>query len=99
MNLSVIIPSRTASNLIPCVQAVRRHESAVDVTIIVIDDEVDWIGSDFARHVATTGNALYAIPGQKPFIYARNCNIGIRAAGTDDVILLNDDALIETNGG
>ena len=88
-----------ASNLIPCVQAIRRHEAAANVTIIVIDDGVDWIGSNFASKVATTGNALYALPGTKPFIYARNCNLGIRAAGTDDVILLNDDALLETTGG
>ena len=76
MNLSVIIPSRTASNLIPCVEAIRRHEAAADGSIIVIDDGVDWIGSNFASKVPTTGNALYALPGTKPFIYARNCNRG-----------------------
>jgi GT2 family glycosyltransferase len=81
------------------VQAIRRHEAAADVTIIVIDDGVDWIGSDFAMHVPTTANSLYALPGQKPFIYARNCNIGIRAAGNDDVLLVNDDALLESAGG
>jgi GT2 family glycosyltransferase len=99
MNLSVIIPSRTASNLVPCVQAVRRHEAAPDITIIVVDDGVDWIGSDFMLRVPTTTNSFCVLPGQKPFIYARNCNIGIRAAGSDDVILLNDDALLESEGG
>ena len=37
--------------------------------------------------------------GEKPFIFARNCNIGIRAAGTDDVVLMNDDALLRTPHG
>lgn len=37
--------------------------------------------------------------GLKPFCFARNANIGIRAAGTDDVLLLNDDTLLETVGG
>lgn len=39
------------------------------------------------------------IPGPKPFIFARNANIGICAAFDDDVVLLNDDALLETPGG
>jgi GT2 family glycosyltransferase len=95
MNLSVIIPSRTASNLIPCVQAIRRHEAA-DMTIIVIDDGVDWIGSDFVLEVPVKASSFHVLPGQKRFIYARNCNIGIRAAGNDDVILSNDDALLES---
>ena len=39
------------------------------------------------------------IPGVKPFIFARNCNLGIKHAGTDDVIILNDDALLRTPNG
>jgi len=39
----------------------------------------------------------------KPFIFARNVNIGIRAAlerhQPDGIILLNDDALVKTPGG
>jgi GT2 family glycosyltransferase len=39
------------------------------------------------------------VAGAKPFIYARNCNLGIRMAGSGAVVLLNDDALLETVGG
>ena len=39
MSLSVIIPSRTASNLIACVEAVRRHEP--EARIVVVDDTPD----------------------------------------------------------
>lgn len=85
--LSVVIPSKTASNLIPCIEAIRRHEPAM--RIFVIDDGLP----DRSVIDAIT------IDGQKPFIFARNVNIGIQAAGTDDVILLNDDALLETPGG
>ena len=92
MNLSVIIPSRTASNLIPCIEAVRRHETGVK--IIVVDDTPDQ---------SLRLNAEWApasiIPGVNPFIYARNCNLGILAAGSDDVVLQNDDALLESPGG
>src|SRR5439155_21707726 len=38
------------------------------------------------------------VEGVKPFIFARNANLGIEAAG-GDVILLNDDALLFTPRG
>jgi GT2 family glycosyltransferase len=92
MNLSVIIPSRTASNLIPCVEAVRQHEP--EARIVIVDDTPD-------RSLAQVQDWIPAVTvaGAKPFIYARNCNIGIRAAVNNDVVLLNDDALLETAGG
>jgi hypothetical protein len=31
------------------------------------------------------------LPGIKPFVFAQNCNLGIGAAGGDDVILVFDD--------
>ena len=92
MNLSVIIPSRTAANLIPCVEAVRRHEP--ETRIVIVDDS-----PDLSLHTRPGCTPVIALEGVKPFIYARNCNLGIRAAGSDDVILLNDDALLESAGG
>lgn len=91
-NLSVIIPSRTASNLIPCVDALRKHEPSVQ--IIVIDD-----GLDLSFLPKPEWDPCVGIAGAKPFIFARNCNKGILRAGEDDVILLNDDALLQTPGG
>lgn len=78
------------SNLIPCVEAVRKHEPVAE--IIVVDDGVDW--SEAWR----LKSGVTAIFGQKPFIFARNCNLGIQAC-EGDVILLNDDALLETPFG
>jgi GT2 family glycosyltransferase len=97
--LSVVIPSKTLANLLPCVEAVRKHEPVA--RIIVVDDGVDWnelecvglVGDELIRR----GITLFR--GASPFIFARNCNIGIEAAGKDDVVLLNDDALLETPGG
>jgi hypothetical protein len=37
--------------------------------------------------------------GVKPFVFSRNVNLGIQAAGDDDVVILNDDALLETPRG
>jgi GT2 family glycosyltransferase len=67
MSISVIIPSKTSANLFACVSAVREHEP--DARIIVVDDGLDR---------APVG--VECVQGEKPFCYARNINIGIRAA-------------------
>jgi GT2 family glycosyltransferase len=99
MSLSVIIPSKTASNLIPCMEALRENEPAV--RIIVVDDGLDleFLPLHPYIRVDMVESPTSFLPGIKPFIYARNCNLGIQAAGDDDVILLNDDALLQTPGG
>jgi GT2 family glycosyltransferase len=90
MPFSVIIPSRNVLNLIPCVEAVRRAEPTAE--IIVVDDGIDW---SQALHLTA---AVRVIPGIKPFVFARNVNLGIQAVA-GDVILLNDDAILETPFG
>lgn len=89
MKLSVIIPSKTIGNVVPCASAVNRLNPGCEV--IVIDDGLEGrpVGVDI-------------LPGEKPFIFSRNCNIGLRYAfdcGADAAILLNDDALLVTKGG
>ena len=98
MSYSVIIPSRTASNLVPCVAAVRKHEPTAE--IVLVDDGLNWSETDagfLCCGVDRTFN-LTIIDGQKPFVFARNCNLGIRAC-EGDVVLLNDDAILETPFG
>lgn len=95
---AIVIPSKTASNVMPCVEAIRR--AGHDEQIIVVDDGVDWT-------VADEGGASWfdfydpisIVDGIKPFVFARNVNIGIKAAGNDDVLILNDDALLKTPHG
>jgi glycosyltransferase involved in cell wall biosynthesis len=88
MSYSVVIPSKLSTNLFPCVDAVLRCQPRS--RIIVIDDGLA------ARHPAPS-----YIEGIKPFVFARNVNLGIRAAMQlgDDAVLLNDDALLMTDGG
>ncbi len=92
--ISVVIPSRTASNLTVCLNAIYRLDPGVQV--FVVDDGVDW------SQVFTPPGAMYDIvEGEKPFVYARNCNRGIKAAlpYRDGVVLLNDDAILRTQQG
>lgn len=92
MNLSVVIPSKTTTNFLACASAVRKLEP--DAQIILVDDGVD-LGQAFSA----ISLPFHYVTGMKPFIFARNVNMGILAAGDEDVVVLNDDALLETPGG
>ena len=98
--LSIIIPSRTFSNVWKCVEAI--HDRNPGNRLIIVDDGLADSGyrpegTDYEQGACLDG--ITFVKGIKPFIFARNINIGIRAAGDDDVILLNDDALLETPDG
>jgi O-antigen biosynthesis protein len=86
--MTVVILSRNISNLEPCVAAVREHQPKI--RIVVVNDGLD------AERLKSLG--VESVDGAKPFIFARNANIGIRHAA-DDVVLLNDDALLRTHFG
>lgn len=113
MNFSVIIPSKNVNNLIPCVEAVRKHEPGA--RIIVVDDGIP----DSAK-IASPLNRCEFIEGISPFVFSRNVNLGICHAmevrvlevttvsdeyrrylriGDTGVVLLNDDALLQTPNG
>ncbi len=93
----VVIPSRNIDNLIPCVAAVRHNEAQLwgEHIIVVDDDETGRVGA-FCQE-----ERLTRIQGEKPFIFARNANLGLTHAFavSDAAILLNDDAILKTRGG
>lgn len=103
MNVAIIIPSKTASNLIPCVQTIAEREPELaPSSILVIDD-----GLDLTEEQKFASGLTY-LKGEKPFIFARNVNIGINHRTSavarfhrepPDVIVLNDDALLKTPNG
>lgn len=87
---SILIPSKTMSNLQANIKALMK--ARVKGRIIILDDF-----DELTREFDAPGLEWIKCP--KPFNFARNINIGIAAAGHDDVILLNDDALLESPGG
>ena len=95
VSFSVIIPSKNAANLVSCVRAIR--EAGETCRIIAVDDGID--GSGPVSFTPGADLSHERVSGVKPFVFARNINIGIRAAGTDDVVLLNDDALLKDRIG
>jgi GT2 family glycosyltransferase len=97
--LTVVIPSKTITNLIPCLLAVCKHEP--DANIVVIDDGLELGSVGWPESLSSHKAHIHSIDGVKPFIFARNCNLGINYAtiNGNDVVLLNDDAILETPGG
>lgn len=91
---SIIIPSRNHANLRACLEAVRYNEDRARVIVI-------WDGpaEELPLFYTSTCEPMVTITGAQPFIFARNINIGIDAAGADDVVLLNDDAILRTPAG
>ena len=87
-NFKIIIPSATTSNVMACVQSILEKEPHLKPEdIIVIDDG--------AR---TDKLNVHWVEGIKPFVFARNVNLGIQAANTN-VILMNDDTRLMTPRG
>jgi GT2 family glycosyltransferase len=99
LSFSIIIPSRNIDNLIPCVAAIRAAGETARIIVAWDGDSTDWARDDNRfRGLLADGN-LQTIEGVQPFVFARNVNIGIQQAGTDDVVIMNDDALLETPQG
>lgn len=91
-SLSVVILSACAENLVPCVNSILENEPSLSPDdIIVVDD-----GARQNAECLLPG--VHWVQGIKPFVFARNANIGIRAAQRD-VILLNDDTRLITRNG
>lgn len=96
MSLSVIIPSKTESNLWACIQAIRA--AGETCRIIAVDDGIDFndwecrglVNDDLQRL------GVEVVDGAKPFNFSRNVNLGILWTGEDDCLLLNDDAMLQT---
>ena len=87
-SLTVIIPSKTASNFRGCYGAVKQFNEEAE--IVLINDGVSPL---------PIMPDLNVIPGVRPFCFARNVNLGIQARPDSDVVILNDDAILETPGG
>jgi len=88
----VVILSANAKNLVPCVQAILENEPSLSAEdIIVIDDGA-------RAEAADALDGVQWLKGIRPFVFARNANLGIRAASSD-VVLINDDARLVVRGG
>jgi GT2 family glycosyltransferase len=100
MSYTIIVPSKNHLNMVACLTAIRDAGDQSDV--IIVDDSDEPMPRDIMIALAELGNDHLAfVAGKKPFCFGRNCNLGIKAVDNPkhDVILLNDDAVLETPNG
>lgn len=103
MSFSIVILSRTASKVAHCIAAIRSTECKAPVMVVWDrpEEEQHETASDQAQfdRLLKSGGEIDFTPGIKPFVYARNSNIGIQHCDLgSDVILLNDDAVCQNRG-
>lgn len=97
MSFVVVIPSKTPDNLLPCISCIRAaHEKC---EIVVVDDFSEEDSLRLRTSAPESVRSATWIKGQSPFVFATNINLGIAAAGDQDVLLLNDDACLRTPYG
>jgi GT2 family glycosyltransferase len=92
MAYTILIPSRNIDNLMACVGALRAAGETGRV-IVLWDDGFELPMMQRRRELEALDVTI--LHCDTPFCFARNCNIGIRAAAPDGVVLLNDDALLD----
>lgn len=90
-DFNVVILSASPSNLKACLKGVFQNEPNLMEKVVVVDDG--------AKEGLEDIPGVIWVPGIKPFVFARNANVGIKRAAPHDVILLNDDAILQTPGG
>lgn len=98
---AVVIPSKTVSNLIPCMEAIWKNE-AKDTPIVVVDDGLspnDAQREIFRRFDKENCPLWISSDKPNPFVFAAAINKGIRKAAPLDVVITNDDAILETPDG
>lgn len=93
MPYTVVILSGNPTNLAACVYALLANEPELQPSDILVVHDKDARGCE-----PRLPQGIRWVPGARPFVFARNANIGIEAAG-GDVFLLNDDARLQTFRG
>ena len=78
-SVSIVVPTKFEDIFTQLAESVARLETFQCRKIAVVDG--DWMAPA----------PWITVRGVDPFIFARNANLGIRAAGEDDVLLCNDD--------
>lgn len=92
--VTIIIPIyNAAEDLDRCVASVLRHTTGVARLLLIDDASPDpAVSQVLARHAGRAGVEIRRNPDNRGF--TATCNIGLAAAGRDDVVLLNSDTIV-----
>lgn len=91
---SIIIPSKTENNIRVCLEALQSKQPGWRGRVLVYDN-------DFSGGVekACEDFGVTRVEGELPFIFSRAVNRCMDLCPNNDVILLNDDAVLQTRFG
>lgn len=96
---AVIIPSKTLTNLLPCIKEITRLNNCKEFTLHVVDSGLDtkalWTSISSSAPECST----WVTAAAKPFVFAQAINSAVRFATEDILIVMNDDALLKTQNG
>jgi GT2 family glycosyltransferase len=85
MNFGIVIPNKYQDVIGPLVESIKKYETPTRI-IIIADGHSNSYSFDIIPYT------------EEHFVYSKAVNLGIKALGNDDVILLNDDCrIIEPN--
>lgn len=90
---TIVVPSRDPELARRCLRGIAEHEGALYHEVVIVCDG----GTAPFEPLLLEFRGLRLVPGRRPFVFARNANLGI-AACEGDVVLLNDDAIPSTPG-
>jgi GT2 family glycosyltransferase len=86
----VVIPSKDDRNILECVSSlIETHPDITPDQIVVVDD---GLSRETHRELCD----VTRVRGKRPFIFARNINVGVRAAHDGGIIIMGDDVRIVT---
>lgn len=89
---SIIIPSYNGRHLLmDCIYSIRKH-TAPPYEIIVVDNGSGDGTADYCRQEQIT---FVSLPENRGFPYA--CNVGLKVASGDNLLLLNNDTIVSVN--
>lgn len=92
--VTIIIPIyNAAEDLARCIEAVLRHTTGAARLLLIDDASPDpEVAKVLARHAGQPGVEVRRNAENRGF--TATCNLGLEAAGRDDVVLLNSDTLV-----
>lgn len=92
--ITVVVPIRDRPDLLAaCIEGLRCRTVGVELDVVIVDnDSCQQQTLDLLRRLQSNGEArIIPMPGR--FNFARACNLGVRAARHDLILLLNNDVV------
>lgn len=95
---AVVIPSKKLNNLLPCLKAITSLEEG-DFTVHIVNSGFDIY--EFWKEAASIDMKfnVWVHLATLPFIFAQTVNVAVRRSTKEIIVVMNDDAILQTKNG